>query len=185
MTAPDHILIVDDDREIRTLLGDYLGKNGFRATAVADGKGMWNALDAGRVDLVVLPGDDSTVLCRVCGRGATCLSMLTAKGEDTDRIVGRSSVRMTICQTVQPAQIARAHQVGPAQASHRARPSPAGTCAGLRFAGWTLDLAARNLNLAAGRGGSVRCEFACCRFSCHLICAVAISSWTSRWAEAD
>ena len=43
MTDSRHILIVDDDREIRTLLGDYLQKNGYRTTAVAEGKAMRRA----------------------------------------------------------------------------------------------------------------------------------------------
>ena len=59
---------------MRTLLGDYLQKNGFRVTAVADGKGMWNALDSGRVDLVMLDVmlPETTVSCSagICGRGA-------------------------------------------------------------------------------------------------------------------
>ena len=93
MTVQDHILVVDDDREIRTLLGAYLQNNGYRVTAVADGKGMWNALDAARVDLVILdvmlPGDDGFVLCRTLrARGSVPVIMLTAKGEETERIVG-------------------------------------------------------------------------------------------------
>jgi two-component system OmpR family response regulator len=54
MEASDHILIVDDDAEIRSLLRAYLVKNGLRATAVADGRAMWEALSAGRIDLIVL-----------------------------------------------------------------------------------------------------------------------------------
>ena len=41
METPDHILIVDDDAEIRNLLSNYLLKNGLRVTAVADGRAMW------------------------------------------------------------------------------------------------------------------------------------------------
>ena len=48
MDAPDNILIVDDDAEIRTLLAAYFGRNGLQATAVGDGKAMWLALDAAR-----------------------------------------------------------------------------------------------------------------------------------------
>lgn len=93
MTLPDHILVVDDDAEIRSLLGNYLRKNGYRVTAVADGKGMWAALDAGHTDAVVLdlmlPGDDGLVLCRnLRARSDIPIIMLTARGEETDRIVG-------------------------------------------------------------------------------------------------
>ncbi|MDH5536162.1 MAG: response regulator, partial [Betaproteobacteria bacterium] len=54
MTNPDHVLVVDDDAEIRNLLREYLEKNGYRVTTVADGKGMWAALEPGRADIVVL-----------------------------------------------------------------------------------------------------------------------------------
>ncbi|MEO8653305.1 MAG: response regulator [Ramlibacter sp.] len=93
MDRPDHILIVDDDSEIRTLLGRYFEKNGLRATAVADGRAMWQALDRGAFDLVVLdlmlPGDDGLTLCRnLRAHSDIPVIMLTARGEETDRIVG-------------------------------------------------------------------------------------------------
>ena len=62
MNAHPLILVVDDDREIRTLLSEYLAGNGFRTAEAADGTAMWKALDAARVDLIVLdlmmPGED-------------------------------------------------------------------------------------------------------------------------------
>ena len=68
MTDQPHILIVDDDREIRALLAKYLETNGFRVTAVADGKAMTAAMQQSRFDLIVLdlmlPGDDGLTLCR-------------------------------------------------------------------------------------------------------------------------
>ena len=93
MDRPDHILIVDDDAEIRSLLTRYLEKNGQRATAVADGRAMWLALDRGSFDLVVLdvmlPGDDGLTLCRdLRARSDLPVVMLTARGDETDRIVG-------------------------------------------------------------------------------------------------
>jgi two-component system, OmpR family, response regulator len=93
MDRTDHILIVDDDAEIRTLLGRYLEKNGLRATAFADGRAMWQALDRGAFDLLVLdvmlPGDDGLTLCRTLrARSDIPVIMLTARGEETDRIVG-------------------------------------------------------------------------------------------------
>ncbi|HKB53141.1 MAG TPA: response regulator [Ramlibacter sp.] len=93
MERSDHILIVDDDAEIRTLLGRYLEKNGLRATTVADGRAMWQALDRGSFDLIVLdvilPGDDGLTLCRLLrAKSDIPIIMLTARGEETDRIVG-------------------------------------------------------------------------------------------------
>jgi DNA-binding response OmpR family regulator len=93
MPRAEHILIVDDDAEIRTLLRDYLERNGLRATAVGDGRTMRAALEAGRYDLVVLdlmlPGEDGLTLCReLRAKSSLPVIMLTARGEDTDRIVG-------------------------------------------------------------------------------------------------
>jgi two-component system, OmpR family, response regulator len=93
MERTDHILIVDDDSEIRLLLGRYLQKNGLRVSSVADGRAMWQALDKGAFDLIVLdlmlPGDDGLTLCRTLrARSDIPIIMLTARGEETDRIVG-------------------------------------------------------------------------------------------------
>ena len=66
--VPEHLLIVDDDREIRNLLTEYLEQAGYRVTAVGDGKAMRRALETNRIDLVVLdlmlPGEDGLSLCR-------------------------------------------------------------------------------------------------------------------------
>ncbi|WP_124367063.1 response regulator [Pseudomonas sp. R1-43-08] len=95
MEHVDHILIVDDDREIRELVGNYLQKNGLRTTVVADGRQMRAFLASTPVDLIVMdimmPGDDGLVLCRELRAGrhkATPILMLTARNDDTDRIIG-------------------------------------------------------------------------------------------------
>jgi len=95
MEHVDHILIVDDDREIRELVGNYLKKNGLRTTVVADGRQMRSFLEANTVDLIVLdimmPGDDGLQLCRELRLGkhkATPVLMLTARNDETDRIIG-------------------------------------------------------------------------------------------------
>ncbi|WP_212630058.1 response regulator [Pseudomonas sp. KB-10] len=91
----DHVLIVDDDREIRELVGNYLKKNGLRTTLAADGRQMRAFLESSQVDLIVLdimlPSDDGLVLCRELRAGkhrATPVLMLTARDDETDRIVG-------------------------------------------------------------------------------------------------
>ncbi|MBD8124479.1 response regulator [Pseudomonas lutea] len=95
MEHVDHILIVDDDREIRELVGNYLKKNGLRTTVVADGRQMRSFLESTPVDLIVLdimmPGDDGLVLCRELRTGkhkTTPVLMLTARSDETDRIIG-------------------------------------------------------------------------------------------------
>ncbi|MDQ8002868.1 MAG: response regulator [Pseudomonadota bacterium] len=92
----DHILIVDDDREIRELISAYLVKNGLRVTAVPTGRHMRIALEqSGPFDLVILdlmlPGEDGLTLCRDLRAGkhkALPILMLTARGDEADRILG-------------------------------------------------------------------------------------------------
>ena len=95
MEHVNHILIVDDDREIRELVGNYLKKNGLRTTVVADGRQMRSFLESSTVDLIVMdimmPGDDGLLLCRELRSGkhkSTPVLMLTARNEETDRIIG-------------------------------------------------------------------------------------------------
>ena len=95
MDHVDHILIVDDDREIRELVSEYLKRNGLRVTVAADGRQMRSFLDASTVDLIVLdimmPREDGLALCRELRAGrhkAVPVVMLTARSDETDRIVG-------------------------------------------------------------------------------------------------
>ena len=92
------ILVVDDDQRLRDLLVRYLGNGGYEVKAVADAAGMDKQLARERYDLVVLdlmlPGEDGLAVCRRL-RGqqadqgtAPAIIMLTAKGEEVDRIVG-------------------------------------------------------------------------------------------------
>lgn len=91
----DNILVVDDDRDIRTGVVDYLRKNGLRASAAVDGRDMFAQLETSAFDLVVLdimmPGDDGLVLCRTLRVGkhhALPILLLTARDDETDRIIG-------------------------------------------------------------------------------------------------
>ncbi|MDT8852254.1 response regulator [Pantoea dispersa] len=95
MEHVDHILVVDDDRDIRELITDYLIKSGYRATGAANGREMRAVLSSSLVDLVVLdimmPGDDGLTLCRQLRsdpRQNLPVLMLTARSEETDRILG-------------------------------------------------------------------------------------------------
>lgn len=157
MDIPDHILIVDDDAEIRSLLSQYLMKNGLRVSAVAEGRAMWRALEAGRVDLVVLdlmlPGDDGLALCRNLRAKSveTPIIMLTARGEETDRIVGlEMGADDYLAKPFSPRELlARIKAI-----LRRARSLPenlrADNARRLRFADWVLDTVQRQLVSAAG-----------------------------------
>jgi two-component system, OmpR family, response regulator len=156
MEMPDQVLIVDDDAEIRGLLKEYLAKNGYRVTAVADGKAMWEALDGGRADLIVLdlmlPGDDGLVLCRnIRARGETPIIMLTARGDETDRIIGLEfGADDYLPKPFSPRELlARIKSV-----LRRARTLPENLkpedARQIRFADWTLAVDQRNLISPAG-----------------------------------
>jgi two-component system phosphate regulon response regulator OmpR len=90
------ILIVDDDQRHRDLLVRYLGGEGFEVKAVHDGAAMDRQLARERYDLLVLdlmlPGEDGLAICRRLRAAGTqpapAIIMLTAKGDDVDRIVG-------------------------------------------------------------------------------------------------
>jgi two-component system, OmpR family, response regulator len=89
-----HLLVVDDHREIRELLARYLAKHGFRVDTAENAAAARRRLQAGAFDLVVLdvmmPGEDGLSLCRHLRETAPALPviLLTAMGEETDRIVG-------------------------------------------------------------------------------------------------
>ena len=92
MTA-SRLLLVEDDRDIRSLLVDFLGGEGYDVEAVASGALMHRALMRGMPDLVILdimlPGEDGLSICRrLRTRSRVPILMLTAKHDDIDRIVG-------------------------------------------------------------------------------------------------
>lgn len=155
----DHVLIVDDDREIRELVSSYLKKNGLRATAVADGRQMRSFLEGDTVDLIVLdvmmPGDDGLVLSRELRAGkhkAIPIIMLTARSDEMDRILGLEmgaddylskpfSARELLARI--KAVLRRARMLPPSL-----QISEAGQL--LRFGRWKLDTTARHLIDADG-----------------------------------
>jgi two-component system OmpR family response regulator len=88
-----HLLLVDDERSIREPLAQYLTKQGFRVTQAGDGEGARARLNAYAIDLAILdimmPGEDGLSLCRhIRETSETPVILLTARAEETDRIVG-------------------------------------------------------------------------------------------------
>jgi len=147
----ERILIVDDDEDIRTLLEEYLHRNGFEAQSVPDGNGMWDALAAKPFSLVVLdlmlPGEDGLSLCRqLRAKSQLPVLMLTARGEAVDRIVGlEMGADDYLPKPFDPRELqARIRSI-----LRRAKALPAETSVeppeNYRFAGWKLDTRARNL----------------------------------------
>jgi len=155
----DHILVVDDDRDIRELVVDYLVKSGYRATGAANGKEMRAVLDKQAVDLVVLdimmPGDDGLTLCRQLRSGQhkdLPILMLTARHDDMDRILG---LEMGADDYVVKPFVAREllARIKAILRRHRTLPpnlqiTEAGRI--IAFGDWQLDTSARHLLDASG-----------------------------------
>jgi len=151
MESPAQILIVDDDRDISTLLAEYLEKNGYRALTAGDGKAMWKVLDDTRIDLIVLdlnlPGDDGLTLCRTLRTSSSIpVIMLTARSEPVDRILGlEMGADDYLPKPFEPRELfARIRSV-----LRRTQALPPSMDAGqpqqMHFAGWTMDFTARHL----------------------------------------
>jgi two-component system OmpR family response regulator len=157
MSERPHVLIVDDDREIRGLLAQYLEKHDFRTTAVADGKEMRRVLDRTHTDLLVLdlmlPGEDGLTLCReLRSRSQLPIIMLTARGEEVDRIVGLElGADDYVAKPFNPRELLGRIKAVLRRAAHAPRdPSPE-TVRGFSFGGWRLDTVTRTLKNSDGR----------------------------------
>jgi two-component system OmpR family response regulator len=154
MEKVDHILIVDDDEEIRDLLGQYLEKHGFKVSTAASGRQMRAVLAAAAIDMIVLdlmlPGEDGLALCRsLHAEGATPLPilMLTAKNEEADRILG---LEMGADDYLTKPFASRELLARIRAVLRRARMVPANlqlrdSAQVLRFGAWRLDTHARHL----------------------------------------
>lgn len=93
MSRPPHILVVEDDRDISVLVSRYLRAHDCRVTLAGNGRELDRHFEGGKIDLVVLdlmlPGEDGLSLCkRLRSRSRVPIIMLTAKGDDVDRILG-------------------------------------------------------------------------------------------------
>ncbi len=156
METQARILVVDDDREIRVLLAEYLDGNGFRTITAGDGAAMWQVLAAAPVELVVLdltlPGEDGLTLCRTLrAKSSLPVIMLTARGTAVDRILGlEMGADDYLTKPFEPRElVARIRNV-----LRRTQSPPAYLEAQeaqrMSFAGWQLDLIARHLVSPAG-----------------------------------
>ena len=155
MDPEAHILVVDDDSQVRQLIGRFLRENGYRVTGVRDGREMRSTLASADVDLIILdlmlPGTSGLDLCRELRASSSLpIIMLTAKGEDTDRIVGLElGADDYLPKPFNPRELlARIRAV-----LRRAAAQPREAAQGGRlitFAGWTLDPLRREVTSADG-----------------------------------
>ncbi|MBX9989673.1 response regulator [Phreatobacter oligotrophus] len=161
MSTEPHILIVEDDREIRALMARLLKGNEFRVSTASDGREMDRILADSRIDLVILdvmlPQEDGLSICRrLRAQRQIPIIMVSAKGEEVDRVIGLeigaddylvkpfaarellARVRAVMRRTSGPAETM------PADAAHI-----------FRFHGWSLDALRRTLTDPAGARVSV------------------------------
>lgn len=154
MDSADHILIVDDDREIRQLLATYLGNNGLRTSVAANGREMNAVLASYSIDLIVLdimlPGQDGLSLCRDLRASkwkAIPILMLTARGDETDRIIGLEMGADDYLAKPFAAREVLARVKAILRRSRMLPPNLQITAAGtvIAFGDWKLDTVARHL----------------------------------------
>ncbi|MEZ2144120.1 response regulator [Bradyrhizobium sp. DN5] len=143
------ILIVEDDQQTRDLIARYLRDHKFSVDAVTNGKEMDRHLAQNRVDLIVLdlmlPGEDGLSLCRRLRMDSTTpIIILTARGEDLDRILGlEMGADDYLPKPFNPRELlARINAVLRRQSSGLAASA---TASRLKFQGWTIDLRLREL----------------------------------------
>ncbi|MCZ4262138.1 response regulator [Limimaricola sp. G21655-S1] len=154
----EQILVVDDARDIREPLGQYLKKQGYRvrlAASAADARGI---VETARIGLVVLdvmmPGEDGLSLCRwLVARGGPPVILLTAMADETDRIVGLElGADDYVTKPFNPREL-----LARIRAVLRRAPPAAPTLDTTRrsFAGWTHDPATKSLRHEDGRAAEL------------------------------
>lgn len=150
----DKILVVDDDTRIRELLKRYLAQEGFDVSLAEDGKALNRVLLRETPDLIVLdlmmPGEDGLSICRRlrAANDRTPIIMLTAKGEDVDRIVGLEiGADDYIGKPFNPRELlARVHAVLRRRPAQEAPGAPSSESEVVSFGPYSFDLGARSLH---------------------------------------
>lgn len=152
-----HILVVEDDGEMRTLIAKLLRQNGYRVTGARDGREMWETLGNASVDLilldVMLPGQSGLDLTRALrAKTRVPIIMVTARGDEADRIVG---LELGADDYI-PKPFSRLELLARIRAVlRRAQPVDEARMAGtggdrILFAGWALDTRRRELTAPDG-----------------------------------
>ena len=146
-----HILVVDDHADIRDLLKRFLEQHGYRVSCARDGREMKKLLEHSTIELIVLdlmlPGEDGLTLCRELRvHSAIPIVMLTAMGEDMDRIVGlEMGADDYLAKPFNPRELlARIKAVLRRSQPHETRGDEESVTR-YHFAHWQLDMARREL----------------------------------------
>ena len=156
-----HILVVDDHSEIRDLLKRFLEQHGMRISCARDGKEMKRLLDEREFDLLVLdlmmPGEDGLTLCRELRvKSRLPIIMLTAMGEETDRIIGlEMGADDYLAKPFNPRELLARIKAVMRRTQAEIQPVPETLTRDLRFDRWLLDINRRELVDEEGVGMSL------------------------------
>jgi len=152
-----HILVVDDDPDVRRLISDYLTEFGLRASCAADGASMHEALVQNVVDLILLdlklPAEDGMTLAReLRARSGTPIIILTSRKDDADRVMGLElGADDYVTKPFNPRELVARIRAVLRRAQSKDHPGAQGEpLRALRFAGWELNLRTRQLTSADG-----------------------------------
>lgn len=146
-----HLLLVDDERSIREPLAVYLTKQGFRVTQAGDAEGARARLAAYAIDLaiidIMMPGEDGLSLCRhIAATSDVPVILLTAKAEETDRIVGlEMGADDYVVKPFSPRELATRVKVVLRRTGNGATRQHAPESGSYAFAGWVLKTGERAL----------------------------------------
>ena len=150
-TSP-HILVIDDDPDVRDLVVEYLGKNDMRVSAGSSGREMLERFDRESIDLVLLdlklPGEDGMQLARTLRERATVpIVLLTGRNEEADRVMGLElGADDYITKPFSPREmLARVRAVLRRYQVQATLPERDNTRRAFRFSGWELNLRTRRL----------------------------------------
>ena len=156
-----HILVIDDHSEIRDLLKRFLEQHGMRVSCARDGKEMKRLLDEREFDLLVLdlmmPGEDGLTLCRELRvKSRLPIIMLTAMGEETDRIIGlEMGADDYLAKPFNPRELLARIKAVMRRTQAEIQPVPETLTRDLRFDRWLLDINRRELVDEEGVGMSL------------------------------
>ncbi|MCW5625701.1 MAG: response regulator [Burkholderiales bacterium] len=168
MSVAPHILVVDDDPDIRRLVTDYLGEFDLRVSSVPDGRAMREALRQNVVDLILLdlklPEEDGMAITRHLREGSTIpIIILTSRKDDVDRIMGLelgADDYLTKPFNLREL-LARIRTVLRRSQAFASEPIAGGAPRAFRFGSWEVDLRARRLMSRSGeRVDLTHAEFA-------------------------
>jgi DNA-binding response OmpR family regulator len=155
-TAP-HLLVIDDDPDLRELIVEYLGDHEMRVSAGSTGKDLFATLDREAIDLVLLdlklPGEDGMQLARQLRERATIpIVLLTGRNEEADRVMGLElGADDYVTKPFSPRELlARVRAVLRRYQVQATLPERDSARRAFRFSGWELNLRTRRLTSPAG-----------------------------------